>query len=128
MKPLAIVLLLGVIFRHTAARWLPGYTPAAWGYMLGGAWEFILCGLILWQVLGYPLTKWSRAAIVALIIGMLEALQMTFCRLCIADIREVPTGVNLCDYITGLPIGAVMMGLYILLISWHIGRSNAKPS
>ena len=128
IKPLAIVLLLGVVFRHTAATWLPGYSQAAWFYMLGGLWEFTLCGLILWQVLGYPLTKWARASVIALIIGMSEAFQMTFCRACIGDIREVPTGVNLCDHITGLPIGAVMMGLYILLISWHIGRHHAKPS
>ena len=128
MRPLAIVLLLGVIFRHTAHRWLPGYSEYAWFYMLGGIWEFTLCGLILWQVLGYPITRWGRAAIIALIIGMSEAFQMTSCRMCIGDIRDVPTGVNLCDYVTGLPIGAVMMAFYILLISWHIGRHRAKPS
>ena len=125
MKQLAIVLLLGVFIRHDTANWIAassGMSPAAVFYILGGAWEFVLCGLLLWAVCGYYWTIWSGLASAALVIGMIEGAQVSLCRLAIQDIRSVPQGTNLCDYVTGLPVGAVLTTVYVLLICWHFGR------
>ena len=126
MKALAFVLLLGVFIRHDSANWLAsitGLTPAAMFYILGGLWEFTLCSLLLFMVLGYPYTLWRGLASAGLVIGVLEGFQIFACRLAIADIGAVPMGANLCDFSTGFPVGAVMTSLYLFMICWHFGRA-----
>src|SRR5437870_2954674 len=108
MKWLGPILLVGVFLRHDTSQWLPGYTPGAWFYVLGGLWEMILCGSLLALIGGYPL------AIAALWIGILEGAQVSTCRLLMTDITKVPRGGNLCDALTGLPIGATMTALYVI--------------
>ena len=131
MKAFAVALLVGVFLRHGSANWLSdgsSLSAAAWFYILGGAWEFTLCALLLWVVMGYRWTIWRGLCTAALVIGMLEAAQVSVCRLAISDIRAVPVGVSLCDYATGMPMGAVMMSLYVLLICWHFGRAIRERS
>ena len=113
MKWLGPILLIGVFLRHNTAMWLPGYSPQAWFYILGGLWEIVLCAA--------PLT-FVRApiAVVALWIGILEGAQVSTCRLLTSDITKVQG--NLCDSLTGLPIGATMTGLYVILIAVTIAR------
>lgn len=131
MKVIAFALLVGVFIRHSGHTWLSGsgYSPAAVFYMLGGLWEALLCALGAALVYGARRTVWSGVALAALTIGALEGLQVTGCRLAIADIRAVPSGANLCDYATGLPVGAVAFSLYLIVIAWHVGRGiNGKPA
>ena len=106
MRWLASILLIGVFARHNLAFSLPGYSPAAWFYILGGMWEACLC---------FSLMLFLKAPLVlaALWIGILEGAQISTCRLLTADITQIPKGANLCDHLTGLPIGATMTALYL---------------
>lgn len=132
MRTLAIVLLVGVFARHDTANWLAdgsALSPAAWFYVLGGAWEATLCALMLWQVMGYPAELWRNLAAAGLLIGISEGVQVSVCRLAVEDIRAIPPGINMCDHIAGMPVGAVMTSLYLLLICWQIGRAiRGRPA
>jgi hypothetical protein len=59
-------------------------------------------------------------------IGILEGAQISTCRLLTTDISQVPKGANLCDHLTGLPIGATMTALYLGIICWAIGKAWRK--
>jgi len=108
VKWLGPVLLVGVFARHNLAWSLPGYNPQAWFYMLGGLWEMLLCSILLLTLPAYALFR------VAMWIGILEGLQVTLCRA--ATTGPIASG-NLCDSLTGLPIGATMTALYVILIA-----------
>lgn len=126
MKALAFVLVLGAFIRHDAANWfasVSGMKPAAIFYVLGGMWEATLCLLILWMMADYPESMWRNLAAGGALIGFLEAFQMAGCRLSITDIKAVPPGVNLCDFVTGVPIGAVMTSLYVVMLAYYVGRA-----
>lgn len=125
MKLIAFALLVGVFLRHSGHHWLAsdGYSPAAVFYMLGGLWEALLCAVGAAVAYGYRASIWRAVALSALVIGALEGLQVTGCRLAVSDIRAVPKGANLCDYATGLPVGAVAFSLYVIVIAWTVGRA-----
>jgi len=112
---LGLILLVGVFTRHDTAWSLPGYSPQAWFYVLGGFWEMLLCLALLTMVT-------APFAIAALWIGILEGAQLSACRLLTADISAAPKNANLCDHLTGLPIGATMTGLYVILVCMAIGK------
>jgi hypothetical protein len=115
MRWLGPILLIGVFLRHDTALWLPNwYTPAAWFYVLGSLWEIALCAVLL------SFLRVSSLATVALWIGILESGQAATCRLLTSDITKVKG--NLCDSLTGLPIGATMTALYVILIAVTIAR------
>src|SRR5260221_9231923 len=82
MKWLGPILLVGVFLRHDTAQWLPGYNPGAWFYILGGAWEVILCSALLLTFHAIPLLT------AALWIGILEGAHVSVCRL--ATTRSLP--------------------------------------
>jgi hypothetical protein len=111
------ILLVGVFLRHDTSQWLPGYSPQAWFYVLGGLWEIALCVVVLVALPGIPLLT------AAMWIGVLEGSQISTCRLLTADITAVPKGSNLCDHLTGLPIGATMTALYLGIVCWAIGKA-----
>src|SRR5258706_188758 len=113
MRWLGPILLIGVFFRHDRSQWLPGYSPGAWFYIAGGLWEILLCSSLL---LTLPARQLST---VAMWIGILEGAQVSACRL--ATTGPIGKG-NLCDNLTGLPIGATMTGLYVILVCWAIGK------
>src|SRR6266850_8084191 len=113
MKWLGPLLLIGVFARHNLT-WLPGYSPAEWFYLLGGLWEVVLC-LTLLRFVTPPL------AVAALWIGILEGSQVTVCGALMGH-RRPPEGVPECDYLTDLPIGATMTGLYVIFVCWAIGK------
>jgi hypothetical protein len=117
MRWLGPILLVGVFIRHNTASWFPGYSPAAWFYIFGGMWEILLCALFLFLVRG------SGLVTSALWIGILEGAQVSACRLLTTDISQVPKGANLCDHLTGLPIGATMTALYLGIVCWAIGKA-----
>ena len=114
MRWLGPVLLIGVFARHNLT-WLPGYSPAEWFYLLGGAWEIVLCAVLLLFV-SAPL------AMAALWIGILEGGQVAVCGALMGH-RRAPEGVMECDYLSGLPIGATMTGLYAIIVCAAIGKA-----
>jgi integral membrane sensor domain MASE1 len=119
MKWLGSLLLVGVFLRHDTSQWLPGYSPAAWFYVLGGLWEITLCAsLLIWVSQTSLLTA-------ALWIGILEGAQVSVCRLATKDIDAVH-GQNLCDALTGLPVGATMTALYLGIVCVAIGKAWRK--
>jgi len=120
MKWLGPLLLIGVFARHDLT-WLPGYSPAEWFYLLGGAWEVVLCVVLLILIGRHPL------AIAALWIGVLEGAQVAACGAMMGH-RRPPEGVPECDYLSGLPIGATMTGLYVIIVCWAIGKNWRSAS
>lgn len=120
MRWLAIVLLLGVFIRHDTsflASNLTSLTPGAWFTVMGGLWEVVLCLALLLWVRSVPL------AAAALLVGILEGAQISVCRAMIIDISAVPPKADLCDYVTGWPIGFLMTFAEIGVVGWAIAMS-----
>jgi hypothetical protein len=84
---------------------------------MGGLWEVALCSTLL------PLLRASPFAVTALWIGILEGTQIAVCRAAITDIASVPQKVNLCDYVTGWHVGAIMTGVYLFIVCPAIGKA-----
>ena len=114
MRWLGPLLLIGVFARHNLT-WLPGYSPAEWFYVLGGVWELVLCAAL------FPFLSTSSLATAALWIGILEGAQVAVCGALMGH-RRPPEGVPECDYLSGLPIGATMTALYVILVCMAIGK------
>lgn len=133
MKPLAILLLVGVFVRHGSAGWLADLTNfpvKGIFYILGGYWEAILCAVLLSFVALEAETLWVRLAMLACIAGAIEGLQMAVCRTLTVDISVVPAGANLCWQLTKpIPVGIALYVCYFFAAVWIIGKSwNARPS
>lgn len=119
MKWLSIVLLVGVFVRHDTsylASTLTSLTPGAWFTVMGGLWEIVLCVALLMFVS-------ASLGTTALLIGILEGAQISVCRAMITDISAVPPKVNLCDYVTGWPIGFLMTSAELGMVCWVIGKN-----
>jgi len=130
VRPLAIVLLLGVFIAFDGANWLADgsrFTPAAMYYMLQGAWGALLAGCLFVAILAQKASLWRNLGLLAMGIGMLEGTQATVCRLAVKDIGAVPRGTNLCDFVTGWPLGAAMTTIYMMALialtaAWAMDR------
>ena len=107
------------MYRHSAHNFLPYLEPKIWFYINGGLLEVIFCGLIAAFIFAAKQDRWTRLGLAVCAIGALEGLQMAACRLAVGNQRF--SG-NLCDHVTGLPIGAVMFALYIIFICWAIKK------
>jgi hypothetical protein len=108
---IALILLIGVFVRHDTSFLLAKFTRLSapeWFYLLGGWWEAILCMTLATRVRGY-------FAVAALWIGTLEGGQIALCQSFLQG--PVPLGMNECDYLTGLPIGAwIVAGEIVILL------------
>ena len=127
MKWLAVLLLLGFFIRHMGVGCIAAeshMTQAAVFYILGGFWEVVLCSALLLIAWGCKASIWRNLTMAAMGIGISEGLQVGVCRMCISDIKAVPTGVNLCDYLTGLPIGISLVCLYFFILCWSVGHAT----
>ena len=125
MRWIAVILLVGVFTRHNTALWLASgssLSPQAVFYILGGVWEIVLCGVLAAILLAAERTLWRYLALVAVTVGIAEASQMSVCRLAISDIARLAPDQNLCDYLTGLPVGATLTALYLLAIAYGVGK------
>jgi len=129
MKYLAILLLVGVVVRHNTAyevASLTGISPPGAFYVLGGLWESILCAVVLIIAWQQRQTVYRSAILGAMAIGIIEGLQMSVCRACIKNMADVPKGVNICDYLTGFPVGATVASLYLIILIWILGKELKK--
>lgn len=129
MKPLAILLLVGVFIRHGSAGWLADLTSfpvKGIFYILGGMWEAILCVALLRFIILERETLWVRLAMLACVAGAIEGLQMAVCRTLTPDISAVPVGENLCWQFTNpVPVGIVLYVCYFFAAMWIIGGRGA---
>lgn len=124
MRLVAIILIVGVFLVHDGANWLADgsrFTPAAVFYMLHGAWGAVLSAALLLVLVAATASVWRDLAIAALVISIIEGLQIPACRLAVSDIKAVPRGMSLCDHVTGLPVHAVLLTLEMLALCWIIG-------
>lgn len=123
MKSVAALLIVLALATYGGSRWLGGvlgYPSAGMAYILQGIWSATLCAVLLGIFLQYRRTVATGVVLLALFVGVSEGLQMSVCRLAITDMSAVPKGTNLCDHLTGLPIGAAMMGVYILALCYFL--------
>jgi hypothetical protein len=125
MRTIAIILLLAVLYRHSAHNWLPkNFSPAAWFYINSGLFEALLCGVFLVVALECRRTVWTKVLALAMVIGVIEGLQMSVCRL---GTKIIQPG-NLCDNMVGLPVGATFFSLYFIALCFIFGIHYAKPA
>jgi hypothetical protein len=119
---LGIILLILVSIRHNGSIWLSdftGITQKGVFYVLGGAWEAVLCFVLA----SYLWKQREHIGVFACVIGASEGIQMAVCRL-----LQSPTSGNLCDAYFGLPVGATFVSMYALCLSWYVGRSKMNSS
>ena len=124
MRAVAIILIVGVFLVHDGENWLAHgtrFSPAAVFYMLQGAWTVVLSACLLLFMLSAVPTVWRNLASAALVISIVEGSLIPVCRLAVTDIKAVPSGVSLCDYVTGLPVHAVLLCLEVFAVCWIAG-------
>jgi hypothetical protein len=121
---IAIVLVVGVFLAHDGEHWLSEgsrFSPAAVFYMLQGAWTVVLSACLLLLLTAAVASVWRDLAVTALGISIVEGSLLPVCRFPVANIKEVPMGVGLCDHVTGLPVHAVLLTLEVLAVVWIAG-------
>jgi len=114
LKYLAYILLIGVFIRHDTSRWisdLTGVRQAVIFYIQGGFWEATL-GAVVWFLLKEP-SPYRDMAVMGCIFEISEGLQIGICRM----FAEGGHG-NVCDYWSGLPVGATLTALYAVNICY----------
>lgn len=127
VRVIAIILLLAVFVRHESAFWLAdatGFNPRAVHYMLGGAYEVVLAGVIAVFLLAANRSLWRNLGLAAMAIAAIEGAQITACRAMVKDMKQVPPDTNLCDWIVGVPMGHILMSFYLLIVVWSIADAS----
>lgn len=115
---LGIALLILVSLRHNGSFWindLTGFPQKGAFYVMGGAWEAVLCLVLatyLWR-------QKEHIGVFACVVGASEGIQMAVCRL-----LQGPSAKNLCDTYFGLPVGATIVSLYVLWLCDYVGRNK----
>ena len=114
---LGLILVLFVCFRHNTSLWLndlTGFPTRGIFYIQGGLWEAFLC-LVLYLHLSKDAKPLGGLACT---IGAVEGLQMAVCRL-----FGNPRG-NICDALSGFPIGATAVSIYAIYLCEYVGRNK----
>lgn len=121
MKFLGVFLTILVLVRHDTAYALGevlSLSPRAAYYVLGGIQETVLWTLVATFILSYRNSIWRSLALGACVIGIVEGLMIPICRVAL---KGRNTG-DVCDFVTGLPIGGTMVAVYTLVICWYLAR------
>lgn len=125
MKLIACALLVAVFVRfgavHTMAS-ASGFTPQAIDYIAGGFFVMVLAAVIIQLTRTHAVSLWRSLILLGASITIVEGAQVAGCRLAITDIRMVPRGTNLCDYVAGFPIGYALFTFYLVLACYILGR------
>ncbi len=123
MRAIAIILLLAVFIRHGSINWLAdasGAEPWAVNYILGGAEEAALALMIAVLLLAYRAGIWRNLGLGACVISVIEGTQIAGCSLLISDIRDVPSGWSLCEYLAGFQFGMALVTAYLAIVCYSI--------
>ncbi len=129
MKWLVALLFVGVWARHNTSfplsQW-SGVTQPGVFYAQGGLWEAVLCAVLL--AIFWETTKgFARALLISgMAVGIIEGLQMAVCRPLVKSMAGVPSGMNVCDHVTGLPITGVVLALEFIITVWFVGKETKK--
>lgn len=129
MKWLALTVLVITFARHNSAFWMASAlntTAPAVSYVMGGILEAVMGVAIALLMFTQPKSLWRTLGIFAGCIAASEGAQMAVCRMAIADIRALPPNTTLCDHVTGLPVGSVLMTGYLMGIFYLVGRHIAR--
>lgn len=105
--------MIGVFVRHDSSAWIADLLVAnqkAVFYVQGGLWEAILACVIVWLL---PRGPYRYMALLACIIEVTEGLQMAVCQS-----LTVSASGNLCDNLTGFPVGATLTTLYVFNVCY----------
>jgi hypothetical protein len=126
LAPIAFVLMAGVCIRHFTAHqldeWL--FTTRIWFYMLGALWEAMLCGIVAYVIYHASPGRFRMLALAAMFIGIAEALQMAGCRPFLTT--KLPPGMDVCDHVTGLPVGVTFLAMYLIAVLWALWKSREQ--
>lgn len=121
MKRVGAALAIGAVFFNFSAEWaLPGYGPYATWYIQQSIWVVVLCVVVRLLIESYPRSAVWALASTACVVGASEGLQNATCRLLVENGSSIPRGTTVCDYVTGLPIQATSITLYLLLFLWSV--------
>ena len=107
-----------------------GSLPApAVEYIKAGLFGALLCAIIgIYLVFPQPPSPAKSIAGLAILIGVVESLMMSGCRLAWHlqgyQISDLPRGVSLCSASTGLPVREAVFALYFLILIYEIARCN----
>ena len=124
MKHVAYVLLIGVFIRHDTSLWLADLTGKKASlifYALGGLWEAMLASVIWLLIADRKAAAYKHLAVLGCIFAISEGLQMSVCR-----VLAEPGKGNLCDSLTGLPVGATLTSLYTFNVCYFSGLDMTK--
>lgn len=113
------------MLRHNTAyeiASLTGISPRGAFYVMGGLWEVTLCLVVAGLVWFEKHSIYRSIALGAMVIGVVEGLQMSVCRALVTDMNKVPLDARICDYLAGFPIGSVITGFTVIFLIWLIGR------
>lgn len=119
------MLLAGVFIRHFGYWWLAEgtrFSPKAMFYILGGAWETILCLTLLGAFIVTERSVWRYIAIAAMIVGALEGFQIAACQFVVVTNANTPANTNICDYLMGVPLGPTLAALYLIAIAYGVSK------
>lgn len=59
---------------------------------------------------------------------IVEGLQTSVCRLAVMDVSKVPSGMNLCEYVTGIPAGQILVGFVLVGTMLTYGYAQQQRS
>lgn len=126
MAWLASILLLAAAFKNAGASWLApifGLPVPGMFYVLCGLWEAVLCIAVILLLQTQPRSRWRGVALSAAVIGLIDGVLMAACRLAAGtSIASKPRDMDLCDWVTGLPVGSVLLGMYVLILCYGVHR------
>jgi hypothetical protein len=129
VRVIAIILIVAVWIRHGAIYTLSGLFgvyPWEMNWYLGGAWEAVLAAVAALLLLACPPSLWRNLGMGACAIAVNESAQSVGCGLFINDIRDVPPRTDLCDHLTGLPVGRVTMTVYLMIVCYALYAGRGK--
>ena len=131
MSRFAAVLLVAALGRFFILDGVAiGSLPApAVEYIKAGLFGALLCAIIgVYLVFPQPPSPAKSIAGLAILIGVVESLMMSGCRLAWHlqgyQISDLPRGVSLCSASTGLPVREAVFALYFLILIYEICRCN----
>jgi hypothetical protein len=119
MKYIAAILIVGGFIRHNSSLWLQdltGVSVKAIFFILGGAWEAILALVIVWLLWNLKRNAYWHLAVMGCVLEIVEGSQIAVCRM-----LATPGKGNLCDILTGVPVGATLTAFYSVILCYFLG-------
>jgi len=124
---IAAILLCSLAVRHYQIRELAnffGFSVYAMNYMLDGVLDVVLVSVIAFLVWGYKGVA-RFLILTGCVWAALEGVQVSGCRF-FANMSHAPAQGNLCDYLLGFPVGALVGVLVLMTMCLIIWLSDER--